>query len=104
MSLATVISVEELLQRDPDTVALFDVRSPSEYVQGHLPRAVSMPLFTDDERASVGKFYKTEGPDAAMTLGLQYAGPKLQTMLQQAQETGKDRLHVVHCWTRGKTQ
>ena len=30
------------------------VRSPAEYLKGHIPGAVSLPLFDDDERAAVG--------------------------------------------------
>ena len=30
------------------------MRSPAEYLKGHIPGAVSLPLFDDDERAAVG--------------------------------------------------
>ena len=43
-----------------------DVRSPREYAQGHLPGAVSLPMFTDEERAVVGTLYKQQGRDAAV--------------------------------------
>jgi len=29
---------------------VIDVRSPSEYLQGHIPGAVNIPLFDDHER------------------------------------------------------
>jgi tRNA 2-selenouridine synthase len=40
---------------------ILDVRSPGEYAQGHLPGALSFPLFSDDERAKVGICYKHSG-------------------------------------------
>ena len=30
---------------------ILDVRAPAEYAQGHIPGALSLPLFTDEERA-----------------------------------------------------
>ena len=37
---------------------IIDVRSPVEYTKGHVPSAVNLPLFTDEERATIGTFYK----------------------------------------------
>ena len=37
---------------------IFDVRSPSEYASGHVPGAVSVPLFSDEDRAEIGTVYK----------------------------------------------
>ena len=38
-----------------------DVRSPGEYRQAHIPIAVNVPLFTDEERAVIGNTYKKKG-------------------------------------------
>lgn len=32
-----------------------DVRSPGEYLQGHIPGSFNVPLFSDEERAIVGE-------------------------------------------------
>ena len=45
---------------------LLDVRSPGEFAQGHIPGAVNLPLFDDDERAEVGKLYKNSGRDLSL--------------------------------------
>jgi len=37
-----------------ESVPLIDVRSPSEFAQGHIPGARNIPLFDDRERAIVG--------------------------------------------------
>jgi tRNA 2-selenouridine synthase len=34
---------------------VLDVRSPGEYGKGHIPGAVNVPLFSDEERAKVGR-------------------------------------------------
>ena len=67
------------------SVPMIDVRSPGEYLRGHIPGALSMPLFDDDERAQVGTCFKHNGRFAAIQLGLSFVGPKLGTMVQRVQ-------------------
>ena len=80
---------------------ILDVRSPKEFVQGHIPGAVSYPLFSDEERAKVGTCYKQEGRDAAVELGFDLMGPKLGDRVQQAKAIAPDRVARVHCWRGG---
>ncbi len=47
-----------------------DVRSPSEYKQGRIPGAFSLPLFTDEERKQVGIIYKNVGKSEAVLQGM----------------------------------
>ncbi|MBD2022524.1 tRNA 2-selenouridine(34) synthase MnmH [Leptolyngbya sp. FACHB-36] len=80
---------------------LLDVRSPAEYAQGHLPAAVSFPLFSNDERSQVGTCYKQEGHDRAVELGLAIAGPKLAQFVVDAKALAPDRTLRIHCWRGG---
>ena len=80
---------------------LLDVRSPAEHQQGHIPGAISFPLFSNDERAEVGTCYKQQGPDKAVELGLGIVGPKLLQFVQQAKQLTDDRQLRVHCWRGG---
>jgi len=48
-----------------------DVRAPAEFAQGHIPGARNLPLFSDDERATVGTTYKQQGRAAAVQVGLE---------------------------------
>lgn len=50
---------------------ILDVRAPCEYAKGHVPGAISVPLFDDDERAEVGTLYKKRGHDVAVARGLE---------------------------------
>jgi tRNA 2-selenouridine synthase len=59
------LEVEEFLSKRAEYPVL-DIRSPSEYLQGHIPSAVSFPLFSDQERAQVGKTYKRMGKREAL--------------------------------------
>lgn len=40
------------------TWAIVDVRSPVEYAKGHVPQAVNLPLFSNEERVTASTFYK----------------------------------------------
>lgn len=37
---------------------LIDLRAPIEFAEGAFPRAINLPLMSDDERAAVGICYK----------------------------------------------
>jgi tRNA 2-selenouridine synthase len=80
---------------------MLDVRSPAEYTAGHIPGAVSFPLFSNDERALVGTCYKQQGRDAAIELGLELVGPKLAIFVREAKRLTDDRVLRVHCWRGG---
>lgn len=82
---------------------LFDVRSPQEYARGHMPGALNLPLFSDDERAAVGTVYAREGAEAAVLTGLRIVGPQLADKAARALElAGSGREACMHCWRGGQ--
>ncbi len=89
--------------RKAQTLPVIDVRSPGEFDHAHLPGAVNIPLFDNDERARVGTRYKQAGKDLAVLMGLEIVGPKLADFVKQARKlthaTGGEVL--VHCWRGG---
>ncbi|MCE5295059.1 MAG: tRNA 2-selenouridine(34) synthase MnmH [Chlamydiales bacterium] len=77
----------------------FDVRSPKEFQHAHISGAISLPLFSDVERAVVGTAYKQQGKDIAVRLGIKLIGPKLDSLLTQALEhVGASKSAKVYCW------
>jgi tRNA 2-selenouridine synthase len=94
------ISPVEFLQKATE-IPIIDVRSPSEFEKAHIPGAINIPLFTNDERAQVGTKYKNAGKDAAVLLGLEMVGPKLATFVKRAKKTNPDKKVLVHCWRGG---
>ena len=98
----TKIDIQEFLEQRKSGHAILDVRSPSEFIQGHIPDAVNLPLFDDRERASVGYAYKQVGPQRAMELGLEIAGDKLKDLVLQAEKLANGKPVLVHCWRGGK--
>lgn len=94
----TVLLQEFLARQGP----CFDVRSPKEFQHSHIPGAISLPLFTDEERALVGTAYKQQGKDIAVRLGIKCIGPKLDSLLSQALEhIGSNKTAKVYCWRGG---
>ena len=80
---------------------MLDVRSPAEYAQGHIPGAISLPLFSDEERAQVGICYKQEGRDEAVELGFEIAGSKFVSLIREAKRLAPDKQVRLHCWRGG---
>ncbi|MCL3779365.1 tRNA 2-selenouridine(34) synthase MnmH [Prolixibacteraceae bacterium JC049] len=80
---------------------LIDVRSPGEYEKGHIPGAINIPLFTNDERAHVGTVYKQKSKEKAIELGYEYVNPKLQWFIDESRKVAPSGNIVIHCWRGG---
>ncbi|MBN8673245.1 MAG: tRNA 2-selenouridine(34) synthase MnmH [Chitinophagales bacterium] len=95
---------------------VIDVRSPGEYNHAHIPGAHSLPLFSDEERKVVGTTYKQQSREQAIKVGLDYFGPKMRKMVEEAESivnsrksaangpgltTHDSRLILVYCWRGG---
>ena len=85
-----------------DTHVLLDVRSPGEYEHGHIPGALSFPLFSNEERAEVGTLYKQVSKEAAMLEGLRIVGPKMAEFVERAMKLAPKRRLAIHCWRGGQ--
>jgi tRNA 2-selenouridine synthase len=94
------IDIESFLSR-AETTPIVDVRSPSEYLAGHIPGAINIPLLNDKERESVGIKYKNEGTLSAIYEGLNLTAPNLSAKLQKAFELAVDRQLLLYCWRGG---
>lgn len=93
-----IVAVDEFLRLSGMPVA--DVRSPGEYAEGHIPGAVNIPLFSNQERAQVGTTYKQISQKAAIREGLEIAGQNMSAYLR-ALEKLDARAVRLHCWRGG---
>lgn len=91
------IDIEDFLQLSE--IPLIDVRSEDEYLQGHMPGSINIPLLNNGERIIVGTKYKREGREAAIQAGFQLVGPRLADMVHDASRVGK--VLRVYCWRGG---
>ncbi|NJL76242.1 MAG: tRNA 2-selenouridine(34) synthase MnmH [Saprospiraceae bacterium] len=96
-----VVGVVEFLEKRNGHI-LLDVRTPAEYLSGHIPTAINLPLFSNEERVVVGTIYKQHNPEAAFLRGLDFAGAKMTDYVKTAIKLAPERKVAVHCWRGGK--
>jgi tRNA 2-selenouridine synthase len=84
-----------------ESIPIVDVRSPLEFNTGHIPGAVNIPLFSDEQRAIVGTKYKREGRQSAIIEGLRLSGPEMSSKLNTALKISEKNRLLVHCWRGG---
>lgn len=99
------ISIETFIKIYQDFI-IIDVRSESEFEHAHIPNALSIPLFNNEERKVVGTTYKQQSKEAAIKKGLEYFGPKMKEIIVQVEKIIKkkksdERTIIVHCWRGG---
>lgn len=96
------VSADELIGMKA-SIPLIDVRSPLEFEQGHIPGAVNVPLFSDQERAAVGTRYQQAGREAAFLLGLDFVGVKMSGFVKKIDVLcrGKEKVLAIYCWRGG---
>lgn len=108
------VAITEFLEASRHSL-LLDVRSPAEYRHAHIPGAISLPLFSDEERKVVGTAYKQLSRENAIKIGLDYFGPKMRQMVEEVEKLIVDRDSLtetsnsqrptanvfVYCWRGG---
>ncbi len=95
------LNIAELLEKCR-TIPVIDVRSPSEFEHGHIPDAVNLPLFNNEERSIVGTLYLQKGSTEAMMKALELIGPKMKEFADLAMKITPGREAILHCWRGGK--
>ncbi len=83
------------------TTPVVDVRSPSEFLQGHIPGAVNIPLFDDRERAEVGTLYTQTGRNHAIIRGLDIVLPKTGKLTASIKKLHTGNSVLFYCWRGG---
>lgn len=101
MKNTTAYNTSVFLELQKEGNPVIDVRSPAEFQAGHIPGALNIPIFSNEERAEVGTLYKQEGQEKAILRGLEIIGPKMADFVRQAKTIPfRDQL-LVHCWRGG---
>jgi tRNA 2-selenouridine synthase len=97
------VNISQLLKAAKDAI-IFDVRSEGEFANGHIPGAISFPIFNNEERKKVGTAYKQESRVVAVNIGLKIFKEKMSQLLRKAEqlkeEQGKTEI-IVYCWRGG---
>ena len=89
--------------RDPRIDEIIDVRSPAEFADDHIPGAINLPVFSDEERADIGTIYKQISPYEARRKGAALVSANiarhLTTTLSERPENWRP---LIHCWRGGQ--
>ncbi len=103
------INIESFIT-DSSNAIIIDVRSPAEYDHAHIPSALNLPLFDNEERALIGTTYKKQSREAAIKAGLPLFGNKMLAMVEKVENwvtthqkenaVSKPSLYI-HCWRGG---
>jgi len=80
---------------------LIDVRTRKEYLEETIPGAVNLPIFSDEERASIGTAYTHESIEKAKILGIEAVSRRLPSLFKEILELNKDYHHLVFFCSRG---
>lgn len=79
------LTIKKFLQQSKNHLML-DVRSPAEYNHAHIPSAINLALFTDEERRIVGTAYKQKSSEDAIKIGLDFFGLRMRKMVEEAEK------------------
>jgi tRNA 2-selenouridine synthase len=99
-----VFSAKQALTISEHDFALIDVRSESEFAQGHIPGFVNFPLLNDNERHQVGLTYRKSGQEAAVKLGYDLVNPDSLARIERWQnqiQKSAEKKGLITCWRGG---
>lgn len=81
---------------------LVDIRSPQEYKEFHIPKAINIPLFDDEEKKLIGMLYRQEGEERAKVEGYSIASKKIEELFAKFRSLKEEYKEVIiYCWRGG---
>lgn len=91
----------DLFLKEKRHYPVIDVRSPAEFSVGHLPGAISIPVFNNEERAIVGTTYTKIGTSEAIEKGKEIAAAKLTSYIENLLAAAPEKTALMYCWRGG---
>ena len=89
--------------RDSRIDEIIDVRSPAEYADDHIPGAINLPVFTNDERAVIGTLYKQTSPFVARREGAALVSANIAKHISsRLKDKPENWRPLIHCWRGGQ--
>ncbi len=82
---------------------IIDVRTPSEFAEDHIPGAINCPVFSDEERITVGTLYKQVSPFEARKVGAALVARNIAYHLEtRFRDKPKSWRPLIYCWRGGQ--
>jgi len=110
------VSVSDFIKQSNNQL-IIDVRSPKEFTHAHIPGAVNIPIFDDEERRVIGTLYKQESRQQAIKTGLDFFGPKMRLIVENVERLVRQKQSIttpneeehdrtkdnifIYCWRGG---
>ncbi len=83
--------------------SILDARTLEEFVEDHIPGAVSCPVLYGDERARVGTIYKQQSPFEAKRVGAALVARNIASHIERSfAQHPRSWKPLVYCWRGGK--
>lgn len=73
-----------------------DVRSPAEYAEDHIPGAINLPIFDNEERREIGTLYKMVSREDAVKRGTEIGGKRIGAIIDSIMNY-RGRVIVIYC-------
>lgn len=92
-----------LIDPAPGFDTVIDVRSPAEYAEDHVPGAISLPVLSNEERATVGTMYVQDSAFNARKIGAALVARNAAAHIEGplAEKDGGWQ-PLVYCWRGGQ--
>jgi tRNA 2-selenouridine synthase len=91
-----------------ESFPVLDVRSPGEYSHAHIPGAISVPIFTDEQRKIIGTAYTQQSRQIAVNHGLSFFSERMKIIPGEVEQLSSpnnrintNKTFLVHCWRGG---
>ena len=82
--------------------SIIDVRSPSEFLNDHMPNAINLPVLDDVQRESIGTMYNKNNPFEAKRAGAALVAQNISIHLQtELAEKDRNWRPLIYCWRGG---
>ncbi len=82
---------------------IIDVRTPAEFAEDHIPGAINCPVFSNEERITVGTLYKQESPFEARKVGAAIVAKNIAHHLEtHFAGHAKSWRPLIYCWRGGQ--
>ena len=82
---------------------IIDVRSPAEFAEDHIPRAINLPVLDDAQRAEVGTIYVQESKFEAKRIGAALIAENIAKHLRVAlADKPGSFAPLIYCWRGGQ--
>jgi len=73
-----------------------DVRSPGEFREDHIPNAINLPIFKNNERSEIGTIYKMIGRNQAIVRGAEIVGQKISNFIEEISKYKEESI-ILYC-------